>query len=323
MASLVEFDRDTLLWLDRYQADIDAYVDTLGSNVPKDYDLRWALRHWMQFGFIVLPQAIDHALIDSYLADLAELIETRDRYHLRVLAEGLGVKPICEVPESAFNNPHFRLMDFHNASTAGKRLALHPAVTTFLHHVMRETVVAMQTLTFIYGSEQRTHQDFPYVVSGVTSHLAASWIALEDVHPDAGPLGYYPGSHTIRKFDWEDGLVWKSDVRRNERHFQVHLEEECEGAGLDLKTFPARKGDVFIWHAALAHRGMAVNQAGLTRRSVVTHFSSRRAYAHDRRAPGQPPVAFELNGALVYGDPTLTAEENIFQRGGPPPAIRR
>ena len=62
----------------------------------------------------------------------------------------------------------------------------------------------MQSLTFIYGSEQRLHQDFLYVVAKIPSHLAAAWIALEDVHPEAGPLFYFPVNR-LPKFDFGTG----------------------------------------------------------------------------------------------------------------------
>ncbi len=321
MQSVIEFDRATLPWLDRHTTAIDAYVDGLGDATPQDYDLRWMLRHWVQFGYVAFPAAIDPVVIDAYLADVDEILATREKFGMRVTAQHYGTRRIGDLPPDAFEEPHFRLMDAHNPSVAGKMLALAPRVVSFLSHVFRDTPVAMQSLTFKYGSEQATHQDFPYVVSGVTSHLAASWIALEDVHPDAGPLGYFPGSHTIRKFDWEDGLHYHPGVKKNPDHFKVHLEEECRKAGLEQKTFCAKKGDVFIWHAALAHSGRPVNTPGITRKSFVTHFSTKQAYTFDRRAPQQPPVKFALNGGLVFGDPIAPQDENVLARGGAVPPI--
>jgi len=28
-------------------------------------------------------------------------------------------------------------------------------------------------------------------------YLVGAWVAVEDIHPDSGPLVYYPGSHRL------------------------------------------------------------------------------------------------------------------------------
>jgi phytanoyl-CoA hydroxylase len=263
-----------------------------------------------------MPGAIEHDLIDAYLADVDELVATREGRHTLVNLEGYGVRPVSACSADQLAIPHLRIMDFHNASTAGKRMSMHPRIVTFLRHVFRDTPVGMQSLTFLHGSEQAWHQDYAFVVSSIPSHLAASWIALEDVSPEAGPLGYYPGSHTIRKFDWGNGLFLTAESRHDEMEFARHIETECRRMNLHEEVLLARKGDVFIWHAALAHRGSPATRPGLTRKSFVTHYSSVRGYPRDRRRPEAEPIEYRLNGGVVYGDPRWPQEENVFRRGG-------
>jgi ectoine hydroxylase-related dioxygenase (phytanoyl-CoA dioxygenase family) len=62
----------------------------------------------------------------------------------------------------------------------------HPNIVAFLRAVLDNDLTAFQSLIFKYSSQQSTHQDYPWVTSGVPSHLAAAWIPLEDVHPDSG-----------------------------------------------------------------------------------------------------------------------------------------
>jgi ectoine hydroxylase-related dioxygenase (phytanoyl-CoA dioxygenase family) len=309
-----EFDRDTLPWLDRFAGDVDAYVGALRepANEP---DLREQLLHWVQFGFVVLPGAIEPELIDAYLADVDELFATREAHRTFVNVEGYGERPVSACSAEQLAIPHLRIMDFHNASVAGKRMALHPRIVAFLRHLFRDTPVGMQTLTFLHGSEQVWHQDYAFVVSSIPSHLAASWIALEDVSQEAGPLGYYSGSHTIRKFDWGNGIFLTPESSRNERDFARHIEAECRRMNLREQVLLARKGDVFIWHAALAHRGTPATRADLTRKSFVTHYSSVRGYPRDRRRPEAKPTEYRINGGLVYGDPRWPEEEDVFRRG--------
>jgi len=305
------FNPENLPWLDRIYAEIDAYVDSL-SDLPKTYDLREALVHWMRFGYVRLSQVIPHGDIDRYLAHVTHAMTNPEKFRFAVNIEGHGYKPICDHDPDAFSNPHLRLCDFHNTSAAGKELSLNRPVVEFLEHVFRMKVVAMQTLTFIHGTEQPLHQDHAYVVSEIPSHLAASWIALEDVRPEAGPLIFYPASHQVRMFDWGNGMFLTPESDFDENHFAAYLQDEVERVDLEPKYELAKKGDVFLWHATLVHGGSAVKTPGLTRKSLVTHYSTLDAYTRDRRKPDVSPECFEVNGGYVFANPLLPEEENIL-----------
>ena len=54
-------------WLDREDADIDAYVASLPAQ--PDYDLTDALRRWRRDGMIVFENVVSGDLIDKYLED--------------------------------------------------------------------------------------------------------------------------------------------------------------------------------------------------------------------------------------------------------------
>lgn len=313
MSARLEFPADTLPWLDRPFAEIDRYVDDLGAAAPSDYDLRAALKQWLQFGYVLLRGGAPVDLVDRYLADLDRLIAERHRLRVRINHEQHGVKEVRALPPDAFDHPHLRVMDFHNTAESGKYLALAPQVASLLKHIFRLPVVAMQSLTFFHGSEQTTHQDFPYVVANPPSHLAGAWFALEDISLDAGPLGYFSGSHSVDKFDWQPGLTWSPQAGRDHDAFARHLEAECERRGMPYVAFPARKGDVFVWHAALAHRGMPTNDRSLTRKSFVAHYSTTQACPRDRRAPGETPREFWINDGVIYGNPLAPEEENLFR----------
>ncbi|MFO1316091.1 MAG: phytanoyl-CoA dioxygenase family protein [Burkholderiales bacterium] len=308
------FDPATLPWLDRERADIAGYVAALDPAQRPRFDLAEKLEHWRRFGYVVFPKLIPEALIDAYRADLADLVAQRAHHRSRVLIEGVGIKAIRDATDEELRHPHARIMDFHNQSVAAKRIILHPDIVAFLGHVFRDRVVAMQTLTFWRGSEQWTHQDFAYVVSRIPSHLAATWVALEDVHPDAGPLEYFPGSHRLPVFDFGNGMFLTPESTMTDIDFRDFLEGEAAKAGLALQCFAPRKGDVLFWHAALAHRGGTVKDSGLTRLSLVTHYSSATGYPTDRRAPGSKPRILEYNGGWVYADPTLRGDEDRFSR---------
>jgi ectoine hydroxylase-related dioxygenase (phytanoyl-CoA dioxygenase family) len=311
----MEFDPATLPWLDKPEADIEGYVRGLGSVVKEPELLIEQLHSWRNNGFVLLPRAIEPELIDALLGDVEELFHDCSKYSILINSESKGIRPAREFNPGDFNEHHMRVLDFHNNSIAGKRISLHPKLMNILGHIFRENVVAMQSLTFIYGSEQTTHADYAYVVPRIPSHLAATWVALEDVKPEAGPLAYFPGSHRLPKFNFGNGIFLTPESTKNEFHFRDHLEAECRKAGIEKKVFLPKKGDVFVWHGVLAHQGSPQANPSLTRKAFVTHYSTVRAYPFDRRRDGVVPPKYYLNGGVIYGNPHRPEEEDIFTRG--------
>jgi phytanoyl-CoA hydroxylase len=311
MGSSPRFNPETLPWLDRVYAEIDAYVDNLRT-LPNSYDLREALTHWMRFGYVRLSQVISHAEIDRYVEHVSHAMTHPEQFNFAVNIQGHGYKPIREHDPSNLTEPHLRLCDFHNTSQVGKSLALSQPIVEFLGHVFRAPVVAMQTLTFIHGTEQPLHQDHAYVVSEIPSQLAASWIALEDVRPEAGPLIFYPASHQVKMFNWGNGMFLTPESSSDENDFAAYLKDEVERVDLEPRYEIAKKGDVFLWHATLVHGGSAGKTPGLTRKSLVTHYSTLDAYTRDRRKPDAVPDCFEINGGFVFANPLLPEEENAL-----------
>ncbi|WP_224245717.1 phytanoyl-CoA dioxygenase family protein [Hyalangium gracile] len=313
---IMEFEPATLPWLDKPEADIEGYVKGLGGAVENPEELIGQLRSWRDNGFVILPRAIEPELIDALLADVDELFTNCSKYSILINSESKGIRPARDFKPEDFTEHHSRVLDFHNNSIAGKRISLHPKLVKMLEHIFREPIVAMQSLTFTYGSEQTTHADYAYVVPRIPSHLAATWVALEDIKLEAGPLGYFPGSHHLPKFDFGNGIFLTPESTKNEFHFRDHLEAQCRKAGIERQIYLPKKGDVFVWHGSLAHQGSPQLTPGLTRKAFVTHYSTVRAYPYDRRQDGVEPKKHYLNGGVIYSNPKNPKEEDIFTRGG-------
>ncbi len=148
-----------------------------------------------------------------------------------------------------------------------------PRLFNFLKLIFEDIPHLFQSLSFDTGSQQGLHQDTAYVVVEEPLKLAACWIALEDVKPGSGELMYAPGSH--RMADWEFGpgrKHWKieEDGDSHDR-WSRHLIEYAE-RNRGVERFYAKKGDILIWHADLAHGGSPVENPELTRQSLVGHF---------------------------------------------------
>lgn len=300
----LDFDASTLPWVDR--DDFLTQLDQRTRDGEVSSETAEKLRHFHTHGYVAFPGLLGDAGADGLVAE--HDAAWRDRWPIQALVEGIGVADLASLPaKSALETHHYRLNDIQDASEAVRQAMMLPEINEFLGLLFADTPVAMQSLFFEYGSEQGTHQDFPYVQSRILSHLVGCWMACEDVHADNGPLFYYPGSHRLPKFDWGGGsLTFDGQDHDQVEVFGRFLEEQCDAAGLERLTFEAKKGDVFFWHAALVHGGSPANDKNATRKSLVVHYSSRSAYPRDRRYDEEPKL-YRRNGGVVYQRATPSA----------------
>lgn len=317
---VTEFEYASLPWIDRQDADIEGFLRQYKKADGLPYDLAEKMHFWRKNGYVILEQAIPTAWLDQLWSEVEELIDHHEKYKTLVRVDrpeysAKPVLPVSDVPKEVLDGPYIKFMDFHDNSVIGKKIMLHRNIVTFLEAVFGDKVIAMQSLLFKYGSQQATHQDFAYVVSEIPSHLAASWIALEDVHIDSGPLVYYPGSHTVGKFNFGNGIFFNGESTHDPNDFANYLDKTCQAAGLEKKTLLIKKGDVLLWHAALAHGGDEIRNKNLTRKSFVSHYSSDKAYQHHRQLPTADPIRRTMNGADVFANPLMPDQEDIFDAG--------
>lgn len=142
-----------------------------------------------------------------------------------------------------------------------------------------------QTLLFEGGSEQSAHSDSIHMTTYPLGYLAAAWIALEDVHPDAGPLTYYPGSQRLPYLLSVDCDMSQEDFLRSPyagyaQRYEPAVRQRIEAHGLQVQSFLPRKGDMLIWHANLLHGGSPRRDPQLSRRSLVCHYLARGAVCY-------------------------------------------
>ena len=183
--------------------------------------------------------------------------------------------------EARERRSRYRVHDVHSHSDAAKLLYLEPRIHRMVDLILDEPGVAIQSLAFEYGSQQLLHRDQVVVPTASPGHLVAAWIALEDIHPDCGPLVYIPGSHRLPCFETAPGEYEYDGRRMGPEIVEAGLAWEAEQErqqGLEPEVFTPRRGEVLIWHAALRHGGDAVRNEALTRRSFVVHFSTKRTY---------------------------------------------
>jgi phytanoyl-CoA hydroxylase len=151
-----------------------------------------------------------------------------------------------------------------------RRYSLQRNLVQILTELLQDRPVLCNTLNMRYGSEQFLHRDTLYMTPKSDDRLVATWIALEDVHPDAGPLRYIPGSHKIPIYRFSNG---SQHIEDSEWHlWQAYMQQKVAEFQLKEAVFLGKKGDVFIWNAHLLHGGSPIRNQTLTRNSLVSHY---------------------------------------------------
>jgi phytanoyl-CoA hydroxylase len=164
----------------------------------------------------------------------------------------------------------FALNDLYLASEEVRGLALDGALVKALGALLGETVALASSANFARGSSQPRHIDTLYMTPRTPHSLIAAWIAFEDIHPASGPLVYFPGSHRIPLYTFNDATHHAS--RGEIADWFDYIDVQLRLRGLRERTLLARKGDVFISHADLVHGGSSIADRKRTRGSLVCHY---------------------------------------------------
>ncbi|WP_317931760.1 phytanoyl-CoA dioxygenase family protein [Halioxenophilus sp. WMMB6] len=255
---------ENTLWVD--QPDAEKVLSERGYEQWLQEQLAFFLEH----GYVILNQEVAPELCDAIVKDAHAVFERPDQFIVRKLGKYFNARGL----EGQLTTGD-RIIDLYGCSANARSAVYTPRVAQFLQAVFQEPALAMQELYFEYGSQQAMHQDTAYVISQSPLSLLATWIALDDIEPGSGELMYYPGSHRFEPFLFNgETRGWNKQVHGDEQHgrFLQQLHDQAAVKGITKKTFHAKKGDVLIWHADLAHGGeRRVNSS--TRRSLVTHFA--------------------------------------------------
>ena len=248
---------------------------------------------WNENGYLVLPKFFGQYRINEINALLDRLWAERQRpenplvIDIALDASGGERKYFRDAPDAAREAP-YKLIDTYLEHDLIRGMITDVRLCQILAELLEGDPMVCNTLNFERGSQQDYHFDTFYMPAPVENKMVASWIALEDVHPDAGPLQYYPGSHKIPPYRFSNGGL--CPIGSEFSQFKLYIDKEIEKAGLKSSSFAAQAGDVLIWHSQLFHGGGAIHDARRTRKSVVTHYFRAMDFpseAYTSIAPGR------------------------------------
>jgi hypothetical protein len=171
-------------------------------------------------------------------------------------------------------NVSLRVQDAWRDHADVRAIAANQQVMDLLSKLYGRRAFPFQTLNFPVGTQQHFHSDSIHFSSVPERFMCGVWLAMEDIHPDAGPLVYYPGSHR-----WpilQNEMIGK--VAGRDRGFLAQEPYEAAWAalikarGVQPELFTPKKGQALIWAANLLHGGSRQADPQLTRWSQVTHY---------------------------------------------------
>lgn len=269
-------------WLDRQDAKV-RIAERLGAGLINEADAE-QLRYWVEHGYIILKGAVEAELIDEIWAAYQAAIDTGV---IQLHPEKISLD---DPWPGRFLDPHFRVPEICRAMR-------HPEILRWIQLLMDRIPAPFQTITSHKGSQQGVHSDSIHMTTYPLGYLTAAWIALEDIHPDSGPLVYYSGSHRLPYlFSHELGIPAEDFHQRGYKSYMERYEPAIQrmirDRQLEPSHFIAQKGDVLIWHANLLHGGSARRDLHLSRRALVCHYFVKGALCyHDLSSSRSRPFS--------------------------------
>jgi hypothetical protein len=237
---------------------------------------------WRRNGYLVKEGLIPHDMIDRY-CEIRERVPSAGGWQ-------------CPVPYMYVNEL--------------RELSLYPPLMQLMKRLIGEEMGLHLNLTGWVSTERNWHQDDYLNPPYINSWYTATWIALDDIHPDCGPFEFVPGSHRwplmkshkVRMFLNPEERAHHNWAGIAERFVNDVAQEEIRRRGLQPKKFIARKGDVLIWHGRLMHRGSYPNVPGMPRKTLISHYSgiSHRIDMPDVEYTPGGSAFFKLNLPLDF-----------------------
>ena len=254
-------------------------------------------------GYLVIPGAVAQGALDALNGEIERMWRDPPAGMLIETAVDGAMRYIA--PELRYRAGATKLLDLFAASAIARRVTAAEPCVRFLSAIFAERPKAFQQLAFWNGSQQAMHKDTAYVkIDSNPLALAATWLALEDVRAGAGELEYFVGSHRAPHYlfggvsKWMEGHAWEHD------RFLASLHADAERLGHSRQAFHGKAGDVLVWHGDLAHGGSRITVPGVTRRSLVTHFTGAGEVPYYCR--GGPRAGWETAECLFvseHGEP--------------------
>mgnify|MGYP001185414754 CR=1 FL=1 len=279
------------------------YLNFYGARpLMKKNDLRRCTSSFVKNGYVCLRKIFSNELVDNVVEDIKKkLVEEA------AALEGIKVK---KNPNIYHYNDSPRVIEAWQWSKNVRAISLNTVVMDFIRDFYEREPIPFSTINFIKATEQPLHSDSLHFGSIPDGYLVGAWVALEDIHKDAGPLIVAEGSHIDPIFTLDKiGLQIPrslAELKSNNTRYEEYLEARIKKIGYNVVAPNMKKGDVLLWQANLFHGSNKIVDQNLTRLSQVTHyqFEGTTHYNPNYSFPGKEKFAFRDLSKFDIRDPS-------------------
>jgi len=173
-------------------------------------------------------------------------------------------------------NENPRIVEAWKFCKSVKKLAVNKTILNILRASYQSEPIPFSTINFVKGTEQPLHSDEFHFGSIPHRFLSGCWIALEDIHPESGPLSIVVGSHKLPIFSFEQiGLGTprnEIDFKKNYTAYEEWVKETIRLYDLNVVTPKLKRGQCIIWLSNTLHGAYRIKNRQLTRKSLVVHY---------------------------------------------------
>lgn len=216
-------------------------------------------------------------------------------------------------------NSRGRVQDAWSFDEDVRAIACNETILKLLGKLYGRKAFPFQTLNFPVGTQQHLHSDAIHFSSIPERFMCGVWLAMEDIHPDAGPLTYVPGSHKWpivtntmigrRGFSSERGLA--------QSPFENAWAALVKASGHGQETLLAHKGQALIWAANLLHGGSPQLDPALTRWSQVSHYYFEDCIYYTPAYSDEPLGRLDLRAIVNVATEELKPNTYLGEEVGP------
>lgn len=247
--------------------------------------------YYEENGYVVVPGLVPHHLIDKLMALYQrDILHTKAKFYRQNtnVYDRNRMTPAGHVIQSFLDVHHYkRFPEFRQAALdlyfSPELLQGLSSTTGHARHNL------MQSMLFDANAATPPHQDWWYLDSVPNGQLLGAWIALEDIHEDAGRFYVMPGTHRVTM---HEANMPHSEWLGRMRDFMERNKDQVRAPAL-------KKGDVLFWNSRTIHGALDTRDERYSRKSLTAHFMPAQM-TFGNLFTSKPWVQYERHGEHQY-----------------------